>query len=125
MSNAYGSTIDSDTARLTPYSPFTDDVLTSGTSAVRAVHIVELRTRIDAQRARYGLAAYGWTDSTLTAGSSTVRAVHIAELRAALNEVYGAAGRTPPTYTDPDLGPGTTMKAAHIAEMRAALIAIE
>jgi hypothetical protein len=54
-----------------------------------------------------------------------IRAPHITDLRTALAQAYLAFGQTPPTYTDPGLGAGTTIKAVHIAELRAALTAIE
>ena len=104
---------------------FTDDPLVAGVSVVRAVHITELRSRIDGVRLRYGLTSYGWTDSTLTAGVTMVLAIHISDLRTALAEAYTAAGLSPPTYTDPALGPRTSIRAAHVGELRAAVIAIE
>ena len=66
-----------------------------------------------------------YTDATIAMGVASIKAVHITDLRAALDQAYTAAGRLPPTYTDPSLGTGTTMKVAHIAELRAAIIAIE
>jgi len=104
---------------------FTDATLIPGSSTIRAVHITELRTRIDAQRVRFLLAPFPWTDLTVVAGTTTVRAVHITELRSALAQAYAAAARTPPTYTDPSLGPGTTMRVVHITELRSAVMAIE
>jgi hypothetical protein len=73
---------------------FHHEPLTPGTF-VKAVHITELRVRIDALRAAHALPAYSWTDPTITAGSSVVRAQHILELRTALSEAYAAtpAGR--------------------------------
>ncbi len=103
--------------------PFTDDPLQAGVSIVRAVHITELRIRIDALRQRYALSAFAWTDASLT--GMFVSAAHISQLRAALAPVYTAAGRAQPTYTDPNLTSGTFIKAAHIAELRAAVIVIE
>jgi hypothetical protein len=104
---------------------FTTEPLVPGVTLIRSAHIIELRSRINTLRVRFGLGAYPYTDGTLGAGSAFIKAVHILDLRAALNEVYGAASRTPPTYTDPTLGPGTRMKVAHIAELRAAVVAIE
>jgi hypothetical protein len=86
---------------------------------------LELSSYIDALRARFGLASYAYTDPSLTVRATIVKAQHIIDLRTALSQVYVAAGRTPPTYTDPALGPGTTMRAIHITELRAAVIAIE
>jgi hypothetical protein len=104
---------------------FTDPQLTSGVTPVRTQHITELRTRIQALRSRFNLAAYPFTDTTLSARVSPIRAVHITQLRLALDEVYAAAKRTPPTYTDSPLTAGMTIKASHISELRAAVLAIE
>jgi len=97
---------------------FTDDPLVAGTTFMKATHVTELRTAVNAARTRNGLAAAAWTDPALTPGLTTIKAVHITELRAALNAVYTKLGRTLPTYTDPTLGVGTTSKAAHIQELR-------
>lgn len=105
--------------------PFTDDPLTPQVSVVKAVHVAELRTRVNAIRATHGLGAFSFTDPTLTAQSTIVKAIHITELRTALNDAYVAAAVTPPLYTDPGLAAGTTVKAVHIAELRAAVLALE
>jgi hypothetical protein len=103
---------------------FTDDPLTPGT-VVKAVHITELRARIDSLRASHGLPAYGWTDPTITNGSTGILALHILELRGALAQAYDAAGGMPPAYTDPSLGAGTVIKAVHMTELRAAVVTLE
>jgi hypothetical protein len=106
---------------------FTDDPLVSGSTAVKAVHVTELRTQINAIRAAHSLPAYSWTNTSLTTGM-TVKAVDISDLRAALGGVYTATLRTPPTYTDPTVLPWTSpasftlIKVAHIAEIRAAVL---
>jgi uncharacterized delta-60 repeat protein len=113
-------------ARLMPNGPFTDDTLTSGLTVIKAVHITELRTRIDAVRLATGLAAFQWTDPTLTPGVTLVKAQHVLELRTALADAYVAIGGLPPTYTDPTLSAGTDIvKAVHIAELRNALTVAE
>ncbi len=104
---------------------FTDNVLAAGSSTIRAVHISELRTRIDAARVRLGLLPFAWTDPVLTAGTTTLRARHFIDLRAALAQAYSRANLTPPSCTDPNLGPGTAIRVAHIVEMRDAVTAIE
>ena len=105
---------------------FTDDPLVAGATAVRAVHFRELRTRIDALRARSGLSAYAWTDPTLRAGVTGVRSVHLTELRTALNQAYDAAGQPRPAYTDASVRPGTTpIRAAHVTELRRAVVELE
>jgi predicted outer membrane repeat protein len=105
---------------------FTDDGLVARTTAIRALHILELRFRIDAVRVARGLAAFTWGDPTLRPGSAVIKAQHIKDLRLALDQAYFAAMLTPPTYTDPLLTIGVTVaRAAHIAELRAAVRAIE
>lgn len=103
---------------------FTDNVLTPGTTPIRAVHITELRSRIDAVRVRFGLAPYSYTDPTLTVGATVIKAAHITELRTALTEAYNAAALSAPNYTDTTLA-GALIKATHIAELRAAVVDIE
>ena len=105
---------------------FTDDPLQPGVTPAKAVHLLELRSRIDGLRARAGLAAFGWTDATITPGVTPARAVHLTELRKALAAAYAAAGRSAPRYTDPVVTAGVTvLKAAHLTELRAAVMALE
>ena len=107
-------------------SAFTDPTLTTGTTQVKAVHITELRTRINALRVGCELSEASFTDATLTTGSTVVTAAHVTELRTALGEAYVACGQSAPTYTDATLTAGSTViKAVHIAELRAAVIALE
>lgn len=102
--------------------PFTDDPLLPGVVVVKAVHVTELRARIDAVRAGKGLPAYSWSGDVGV--GLPVRALHIVEMREALRQAYAAAAATPPTYTDPSLSAGMTIRAAHITELRnAALLA--
>ncbi|HMF97093.1 MAG TPA: delta-60 repeat domain-containing protein [Vicinamibacterales bacterium] len=113
-------------ARLLPNGPFTDQTLTSGLTVIKAVHITELRQRVDAARLGKGLTVFPWTDPTLTPGVTVVKALHIEELRTALADAYIAGGAAPPIYTDPMLSGGATVvQAAHIVELRNALLVIE
>lgn len=106
--------------------PFTDDPIVPGSTAVKAVHFRELRTRIDAMRARDGLARFRWTDPILAAGVTRVRLAHLLELRLALTAVYEAAGRTPPVWSDGSpIGGRTVIRAVHVMELRAAVRALE
>jgi hypothetical protein len=102
---------------------FTDDPLIAGLTVIRAVHIAELRARIDAVRAHFLLGSYPYTDSIM-ANATTIRARQMAEARTALDEAYDAAMRTRPSYsTSPEVG--VTIRVADIAELRAAIQAIE
>ncbi len=105
---------------------FTDDPLRPRVHRVRAVHVSELRSAVDALRARLSLAAVTWTDEPLVTGVTAVKAVHLAELRAALEEVYNAtAGRSLPGWGTPTIVPRTTpVAAAQISELRAAVVAV-
>jgi hypothetical protein len=107
--------------------PFTDNPLIAGVTVVKRVHVIELRTRIDALRARYGgLSAFSYTDPTITAGVTKISAQHIVELRQALAPAYLAATGTTATYaTDPSLATGAPIKQAHLSELRARVLAIE
>ena len=116
-----GGTIVDESANPAP--TFTDPTLQPGTTAVKAIHITELRTAIDTLRARHSLPAYSWTDAGPPAGTP-IRGTHLAELRTALNAAYTAAGRTPPAYTDPSIRSSLPVKAVHITEIREAILAL-
>jgi len=103
---------------------FTDDPIVPGVTVIKAVHITELRDRIDAVRRTRGLAAFPYTNPGPAAGT-LISAVHVTELRAALTQAYIASGRPAPGFTDPGLGTGVPVKAVHISEIRAALLAVE
>lgn len=104
--------------------PFTHDPLQPGASVIRAVHITELRVRVDALRERHGLGLFPWSNPSLV--GTFIRAIHLTELRTALGDVYDAADSPLPTYTDPTIVPGVTvMKVAHVVELRTAVVAIE
>ena len=104
-----------------PDGPWTDR-LRAGAASIRAIHFLELRTRIAALRDRTGLPPLQWTDPVLTPGVTPVRSVHLTELRAALDAVYDAAGRPRPNYTDAVVTAGVSVvKAAHVTELREAV----
>ena len=103
---------------------FTDDPLQVRT-AVKAVHITELRQVIDQLRSVHGLVAFNWTDQPLVPGVTLVRAAHLTELRTALAAVYTAMGQPPPSWLPPTITAGATViTAAQIAELRRAVVAI-
>jgi hypothetical protein len=102
---------------------FTDDPLIAGTTAIKAIHITELRTRINALRTDSGLAAYAWAEPSLVAGVSVPRASHIAEMRAALDEIYTHTSRPLPTYTS--LAAGDLVRGIYVNELRLAVLDLE
>ncbi len=102
---------------------WTDDPLVPGATPVRAVHLTELRARVNERLAGCGAAPFAFTDPTLAPGRTPIRAAHVAELREALTLAYGACGRsTVPTYTDPAPAAGVSvLRAAHLTELRDAV----
>ena len=96
-----------------------------GVTVVRAVHVLELRDRINAQRIRVGLPAESWTVPTFAIGATMPTGQHVQQLRDALVGAYQAAGVTPPSFTD-TLVPGLTLiRAIHVSELRAAVHVLE
>lgn len=110
-------------------SGFTDDPLVPGVTIVRAIHLTELRARIDALRVRFGLQPFNWTNPALV--GVTVTAAHVEQLRVALFAAYGAAitagvSVTTPVFVESPLLPQqTVIKAIHIEQLRAAVIVLE
>jgi hypothetical protein len=102
--------------------PFTDDPLLPGVHIMKAVHITELRDRIDALRVARGVSPWEWA---LLGPGTFVRASHLTELRAALNEVFVARGLPTPPYLDSALTAGTPIKALHITQLRSAVAVLE
>jgi ELWxxDGT repeat protein len=98
---------------------FTDDPLLAKVTRIKAAHINELRSAINAARAAAGLAPY--TFSTAPTIGALVRATHIAELRTALSSVFTALSLPAPVFTDASLTAGNAIRAAHIQELRSAL----
>ena len=106
---------------------FADDPLIPNVTPVRAVHLTELRARIDILRATYGLQPFGWTDPALGPGI-LVKALHLTEMRQALQAAYTAAGRGAEFFipTDPVVTPtATPIRATHIQELRQAVVTLE
>lgn len=103
---------------------FSDDILTAQVTAVRLVHVTELRERINMLRARYGLAAFNWSNP-VPAIEQPIRAQHIVELREALSAAYAQAGRTTSYPTDPILNAGMIIRAGHIRDLRTSIVALE
>lgn len=95
---------------------FTDDPLPGG-SLIKAVHITQLRTAVNAMRAAAGLAPQSFTDPSLA--GVTVQAVHLTQLRSALDAARAAIGLAAVSYTDSTITAGATVvKTAHIADLR-------
>ena len=103
--------------------PFTDDTIAAGT-AIKAVHVTELRERVNDLRNAHGLPPYVWSDPNIRPGVTPVKAMHLTQLRLALNEAYDAAGLNRPRYGDV-VEAGIPIKAEHINELRRAVDAAD
>ena len=95
---------------------FTDDPVVALSTAIKAVHITELRTAVNAVAAAAGMSPFTFTDSSLS--GMFVKAVHIVELQSDLNTARSAIGVPVIAFTDPGLGAGTVAKAVHVQELR-------
>ncbi len=101
---------------------FTDPVLTVGETFVKAIHINELRSRINELRSYFGLAAYPWSNAPVAGETGLVSwRDHVLELRAALEDAYSDVGMAIPSWTDL---PVNCPKAEAINELREAAQAI-
>jgi hypothetical protein len=94
---------------------FTDDPLIAGSTIVKAAHVTELRTAVNAVRAAAGLGAATWTNGSLS--GAWIRAVDVTELRTNLGEAINILGLMTPNYTDTTLV-GVAVKKAHFDELR-------
>ncbi len=96
---------------------FTDDPLSAGTK-VKAAHITQLRTAVNAMRAAGGLTAQVFTDAGLATGFA-IRGVHVTELRTALDQARSTIGISAMSYTDPTItAKSTKVKAQHVIDLR-------
>ena len=92
---------------------FTDDPLAPG-EPVKAVHLTELRTAVNAVRAAAGLAPATWTDPNPQ--GVPVKAVHITQLRNALTPALTALGKSA-SYSG-GVAIAGVIRAVHFQEIR-------
>ncbi|HEV7768742.1 MAG TPA: M12 family metallo-peptidase [Thermoanaerobaculia bacterium] len=95
---------------------FTDDPLVAGTP-VKAVHITQLRTAVNAVRTLASLGAGSYTDPSLAVGVTGIKAVHINDLRTALNQARSALALSAVSYGE-TVAAGVSIKTSHITELR-------
>lgn len=94
---------------------FTDDTITPGSTVMKAVHVTELRTAVNAVRAAAGLSAATWTNSSIS--GAWIDSDDILDLRSNLGEAINALALVPPNYIDSVLT-GATIKKSHIEQLR-------
>ncbi len=95
---------------------FTDDPLIVQSTVVKAEHVTQLRTAVNAVRGLAGLSAASFTDPTLTS-AIFIKAVHLTDLRNALDPARSNLGLPPMAYTD-STPTGVVVKATHFQELR-------
>ena len=95
------------------------DTLVAGTTSVRAIHLTELRTAVDAVRLLATLGAGTYTDPAIIAGTTTIKRAHITELRTALDAARSGLALTALTYGESLTVGVTTVKNSHFTELRA------
>ena len=93
---------------------FTDPAILPGVTLVKAIHILQLRTAVNAMRAAGLLTSQTFQDPSLI--GIQIKGVHIAQLRGALNAARAAIGLPPISYTDPGL---SIVRASHVTDLRA------
>jgi uncharacterized repeat protein (TIGR01451 family) len=95
---------------------FTDDPVITGTTIIKAAHVTELRTAVNAVRVAAGLAPAMFTD-VISAGV-VVKALHINELRSNLDTARSTLGLPAIVYSNPTLAAGSDIRADDIREIR-------
>jgi hypothetical protein len=96
---------------------FTDDPLVPGSTLVKAVHITQLRTAVNAVRTLASLGPGSYTDPSLTAGIP-VKAAHVNDLRTALNAARSSLSLPAVSYAETITARVTKIKASHLTELR-------
>ena len=95
---------------------FEDPVLTAGVTPVKAQHVTELRTAVNAVRAAAGFPAYEFTP---IAPGSKIKTVYVHELRGALAPARASLGLPVIAFTDHPLTARVTpVRAVHLTELR-------
>jgi len=98
---------------------FTDpDLLAPGGVAIKALHITELRSAIDALRVRLGSSVFSW--QTAAASGGPIKADPVVEMRTALDQVLGPPAA--PGYSA-GLAQYQPVLAIHIQELRNRVVA--
>ena len=109
----------------------TDSVIKSYTedpanaTPIRAAHITELRTAVNAVRTLAGLLPASWTNQNLQVGVSMISVADVRDLRTNLDQALLELQISLPNYTDPTLKGfledpqnATPIRAVHIRELR-------
>jgi hypothetical protein len=94
---------------------FTDDPLVATTTRIKAVHLTEIRTAVNAVRALASLGAASFTDPS--PAGFTIKSVHVTELRTALDLARSNLTLPALSYAN-SAAAGTRVRAADFTELR-------
>jgi pimeloyl-ACP methyl ester carboxylesterase len=94
---------------------FTDDPLIARSTRIKAVHLTQLRSAVNAVRAAAGLSSFPFTDASPAA--ARIRALHVQELRNALDAARSAIGLPALSYANA-VAPPSPVRGADFAEIR-------
>jgi hypothetical protein len=97
---------------------FTDDPLTGGSTGLKAIHVTQLRTAVNAVRTLAALGAGTFIDPTVTSGVTVIKPAHVTDLRTALNAARSVLALSALTYADSITTSVTKVKASHFTELR-------
>ena len=95
---------------------FTNDPIATGTTILKAAHVLQLRAAVGAVRKLAALPVASFTDPSLA--GVRVKAVHINELRNALDPARAALALTPLSYSSTLTGGTSLIRAVHVTELR-------
>lgn len=94
-------------------------IVFSTDSIIRATHITQLRTAVNAVRSLAGLSAATFTDPTILS-TTRVKAAHITELRTAIAAARSTLALTAASFSG-GASTGSPVKAVHVTELRDAV----
>lgn len=100
---------------------FVDPTLTPGGTIVKAVHLSQIRSAVNAVRLLAGLDPFPFTDSNLASGATAVKATHVLEARSALAAARTLLALSPVSYTGSAVVNGARIEAVHIRDLRSGL----
>ena len=103
---------------------FTSDPPVVVGSTIYAIHLLRLRTAVNAVRLTAGLPSFDWPDSSspgvtvVPAVGGTILKEQVQKLRNRLNDARGALSLTPQSYSNEPLTAGIKVFRDHILELR-------
>jgi uncharacterized repeat protein (TIGR01451 family) len=96
---------------------FDDDPIVAGSTVIKAVHFIQLRTAVNAMLIAAGLTSAVYTDNC--SPNTVIRAIDITELRSNLNTARSTLALPQMIYTDPGPSAADSIRAVDIQDLRA------